>query len=1240
MSMYEQIHRDCLFEGVALYELNGTVHVDGEPSHALLRRIRGAGRGLAQYLALQQTLAMEKDLPPPRREQGEVHPLSPYQQGFYAESLERGTGAPGLIQTGVFDLPFTPSRQDVETVFNALLAEHAILRAVFFTAPGEGGLWKSAAPFPQKVEYHVCRTLEDFEETLEAVARRYNAYAPVLEKEQLLKLAVVASGSGKSGLVIAFHHIIMDGWSMSLFLEAFMQGLESLRISGTVKLPRPSFDYAGYSHWVNTTFLPVVKGRQLAYWRNKLAFAPFAPSQPTDFPRRSLAALQAQEPKRSSIVVLKKELPGGDLAALQNWTSTLGCTAFCALHTALRLALCLSGGDRDEPILTISANRAQTEDVDEVIGAFVNVVPLFSPLKPEEKVESAVRESHACLQEALANQDLPFFLVAEGVSIRHTRDWHPVGRTLLLLQNMHGIEGEFGALPRMPQFSYTEYELAFLVWDYGRRGAVVTLEYDESLYAETTARMLLDTFIRLCGQLPQIAGIPVRNVLGMDAAKVVDFQGGEAWLAKVLFDGDITRVCVMDRAALGADILVRAAVLAGRELVEDHGNPERHCLIVASDWEQARSFLGNGHSVCLLNHLPTAALLRRNVSLLERCWIALSADDENFLAVIHPNELQKLAFDARYIAARIPDQPSAERSHVGTSPLPGYWEASFSGSGWARVLLPCASARMIWRNGQAFDLEQMAQKYFGPGKAALSLVAPQGEDDSLLRLDGEMTIWVEADEQEFGTVIQNLPEPLRPIHKVRLTQLPLRRDGNIDRRMLEFLPLVSEDLASKAASGRNWRMTLSRHCSEALKKLTAAYAWKRLFSGEYPGIENLPAPGLLFTQNDLFLSPAGPPHAPFAAWDAPFPKGGRCIILNRAGQAGEDLMEELAGIFCETDFWMLGGDSAARENSRLLALDWDTDEIIQKFTPKETTSRPGAFFHLFNAETAVKWAPDAVLLGRLGEMQPHSFSLTVLFGDQAPLLSEQESPWGKLLSSDRQRAGRQSRQTFPEPFSRLSLLFPPAKTLGELAGGKAAAWVLAALQSGAENLLAGLDPEHAVSQGLLQGYCFAKNHIEIEDSAADGLFPYPLACAGHPVGAGFTRPEEHACEATARPDADSIKSRVERIWLEVLEINHVLPDTNFFDLGGSSVLAPVMRDALSRALGVDIGAAGVFKYSCLREMQEAVLRLLEDRPVAGQFPTARATEPEERRQKRVSRRQARRAQLGKRRMPSGREIQS
>ena len=63
MSMYEQIHRDCLFEGVALYELNGTVHVDGEPSHALLRRIRGAGRGLAQYLALQQTLAMEKDLP-------------------------------------------------------------------------------------------------------------------------------------------------------------------------------------------------------------------------------------------------------------------------------------------------------------------------------------------------------------------------------------------------------------------------------------------------------------------------------------------------------------------------------------------------------------------------------------------------------------------------------------------------------------------------------------------------------------------------------------------------------------------------------------------------------------------------------------------------------------------------------------------------------------------------------------------------------------------------------------------------------------------------------------------------------------------------------------------------------------------------------------------------------------------------------------------------------------------------
>lgn len=72
-------------------------------------------------------------------------------------------------------------------------------------------------------------------------------------------------------------------------------------------------------------------------------------------------------------------------------------------------------------------------------------------------------------------------------------------------------------------------------------------------------------------------------------------------------------------------------------------------------------------------------------------------------------------------------------------------------------------------------------------------------------------------------------------------------------------------------------------------------------------------------------------------------------------------------------------------------------------------------------------------------------------------------------------------------------------------------------------------------------------------------------------------------------NADSpVLQRMAAIWKEVLNASHIDPTASFFELGGTSVQVPRLRQKVLDEFEIDLGSVGIFDYPTICEMAKAV----------------------------------------------------
>ncbi len=321
----------------------------------------------------------------------DVLALSPLQLGLFSmaaltdaeDGIDPYVIAMAADITGILDVGLL--RECAAT----MLARHPNLRASFVRADVQGGRGRTVQVIPADVELSwrqvtaataaEARRLEDGERS-----RRFD-----LQRGPAIRFLLIERPDARWRLVIVAHHIVIDGWSLPLFVGEL---ITLYRCGGrTAALPPAPRAYRDYIGWLAGR--DEEAGRAL--WREHLG----GMAGPTLLTPALAAAAPAGGLPRRTERRLGREATGRLVDAARRCGVTFNTLVQMAWATVLSALT-----DSDDVVfgVTVSGRPAQLRGVETMVGLFINTVPLRVRLDPAGSVAAhclAVQRSAAALRE-------------------------------------------------------------------------------------------------------------------------------------------------------------------------------------------------------------------------------------------------------------------------------------------------------------------------------------------------------------------------------------------------------------------------------------------------------------------------------------------------------------------------------------------------------------------------------------------------------------------------------------------------------------------------------------------------------------------------------------------------------------------------------------------------------------------------------------------------------------------------
>lgn len=366
---------------------------------------------LADVLAAQQ----KTTLPPIIARSSERAPLSLAQQRLWLLSRMSKEAAAAYVIAGDLTLRGTLDVAALQQALDTLMQRHEVLRTVLIDADGQ----------PMQC---VLSTLDRFPLTfLDA-----NEVPPLrttfdLNEGPLVQGRLVHVSAQCHVLQLAFHHLIMDGWSVGLFLRELNTLYSAAISSEAVTLPALSISFGDYAFWQREYLSGDALTDQQQYWVKQLAHVPDCLTLPTDYPRPDMQQFDGDHVH----FTFDEKL----IIPLEALGQRHGCTLFMVLLASWSVLMSRLAGQTD--IVTGSPIAGRTQQVLEpLLGMFVNTLALRVSLDDAPDTATLLAQVRATTLAAQQHADLPFERVVEAIApARHTAH-SPLFQTLLALHNM------------------------------------------------------------------------------------------------------------------------------------------------------------------------------------------------------------------------------------------------------------------------------------------------------------------------------------------------------------------------------------------------------------------------------------------------------------------------------------------------------------------------------------------------------------------------------------------------------------------------------------------------------------------------------------------------------------------------------------------------------------------------------------------------------------------------------------
>jgi amino acid adenylation domain-containing protein len=441
------------------------------------------------------------------------------QRLWFLDQLEPGTAAYNLPRafriTGPLNL-------DVLTrAVHAVVQRHESLRTVFDSVDGRPRqLVLDAMDVPISV-VDLSGTAEEQRQSAALQIASAEGKKPFdLTQGPLLRIVLVRLNPDQHLLILVLHHIITDGWSISILFRELTKCYEAFAARRSPDLPELAVQYSEYAQWQHEYLSGDVLSEEVRYWKEKLAGAQTILDLPADRRRPTSHSWSGATEElvfdRSSLTTLKA------LAQSQ------GATLFMVCMAAFQAWLWRYTQQRSILVGTPTAARSQVE-IENLIGFFVNTLVFRADVTGELSFRELVRQVREFSLEAYAHQDVPFEKLVEELVPQRSVNITPLFQAMFIFQNIPKQIFKIAGLD-MEELPFdtgiAKFDLSAEVYEDDDQELHWRFEYNTDLFEQQTIRAFLNHFRNLVNAVIEdpdllLARIPLMSV------EEKSFTGGE-----------------------------------------------------------------------------------------------------------------------------------------------------------------------------------------------------------------------------------------------------------------------------------------------------------------------------------------------------------------------------------------------------------------------------------------------------------------------------------------------------------------------------------------------------------------------------------------------------------------------------------------------------------------------------------------------------------------------------------------
>ncbi|MFL6676284.1 MAG: amino acid adenylation domain-containing protein [Massilia sp.] len=423
-------------------------------------------------------------------------PLSPPQMRLWLTSQLDGASSAYNIP-GVFRLSGALRVERVRDALQALQARHESLRTSFGTDADN-------RPF-QRIHPSATPDFALLDCPRAELAQRMRAL--ILEPFDLgagpaWRARLLAVGDGEHLLVLSFHHLVFDGWSLGVFARELFELYQAPAGRHSSLLPLPPHQYSDYVAW--RAIQPDTRAADAAWWRAALHGVPALLELPADRARPQAPSYRG--------AIHKLALPRDLFDGMQALAAAAGTTPYAAFLGLFKTLLYRHTGQADLVVGTPVSGRDQA-GLAPLIGVFVNTLPIRTRLDPDQDFGALLAAVKDASLDAFAHQDLPFDAIVEAVNPPRTLSHHPLFQVLYTYQNaLAPIQAGALAIDYLDvDCGSAKFDLSLDVYETAA-GAHCIFEYSTDLFSAARIAALAGHFEQLAQAVVAAPGTPLAQL--------------------------------------------------------------------------------------------------------------------------------------------------------------------------------------------------------------------------------------------------------------------------------------------------------------------------------------------------------------------------------------------------------------------------------------------------------------------------------------------------------------------------------------------------------------------------------------------------------------------------------------------------------------------------------------------------------------------------------------------------------